>query len=153
MVNQGQMAPDLTLPGQDGRIHTLSLVRPSAAVLFFYSEAGTKTCSQEILAFAAAAADFDAAGVKLFGLSRGPATTDAKFAAKHGITLPLLADEGGSVCEAYGVWQEKQMYGRSYMGVVRSTFLIDRAGVIAQAWTNVRLKDHVEQVLAAARAL
>jgi thioredoxin-dependent peroxiredoxin len=153
MMTQGQMAPEVTLPCQDGSSISLSAVRPAASVLFFYSEDGTKTCTQEVLAFAAAEPAFAAAGVRLFGLSRDPVATHAKFAAKHGLTLPLLADEAGQVCEAFGVWQEKQMYGRTYMGVVRSTFLIDGTGMIARAWTNVRLKGHVEEVLAAAQVL
>ena len=153
MLTQGQIAPEVTLPCQDGSLCTLSQARPAAVVLFFYSEDGTKTCTQEVLAFSEAAPAFGAAGTKLFGLSRDSVATHAKFARKHGLTLPLLADETGVACEAYGVWQEKQMYGRTYMGVIRSTFLIDGSGVIARHWTNVRLKGHVEEVLAAAQSL
>ena len=153
MLTQGRMAPDVTLPCLDGSLLTLSQGQPAPSVLFFYSKDGTRTCTQEVLAFAAAAPAFAAAGTRLFGLSRDTLATHAQFAAKHQVTLPLLADEAGAVCEAFGVWQEKQMYGRTYMGVVRSTFLIDGTGRIARAWTHVRLKGHVETVLAAAQAL
>lgn len=153
MLTPGQMAPDLTLPCHDGSLCTLSQARPAPVVLFFYSEDGTKTCTQEVLAFSHAAPAFAAAGTRLFGLSRDSVASHAKFAGKHALTLPLLSDEAGIACEAYGVWQEKQMYGRTYMGVIRSTFLIDGSGVIARHWTHVRLKGHVDAVLAAAQSL
>lgn len=153
MLIPGQSAPDLTLPCQDGSIVTLSAVRPAPAVLFFYSENGSETCTLEAIGFSAAAPAFAAAGVRLFGLSRDSVASHAKFAGKHALNLRLLSDQQGVACQAFGVWQQKNLFGRLYMGVIRSTFLIDGAGLIAKTWSNVRLKGHVDAVLAAAQAL
>jgi len=149
----GQFAPDITLPRGDGTPVTLSHMRPSAVVLFFYSENGSETCTLEACAFSDATPDFAAAGARLVGISRDPVVSHDKFSRKHGLQMPLLSDETGTACTAYGVWQPKKLFGRSYMGVIRSTFLVDGAGRVARVWPAVRLKGHVAEVLAAVSAL
>ena len=153
MLEATQIAPDFTLPRDDGTLVTLSALRPAPVALFFYPEDDTETCTKEACAFSAAMADFTAIGVHLMGLSRDGLASHQKFAVKYGLTMPLLSDEAGIVCEAFGVWRQKQMFGRAYTGMVRSTFLIDGAGRVARVWSPVRVKGHVEAVLAAAKAL
>lgn len=153
MLSATQIAADFTLPRDDGSTITLSALRPAPVVLFFYPEDDTETCTKEACAFSEATPAFDAMGVHLMGLSRDGLASHRKFVVKYGLKMPLLSDEGGSVCEAFGVWQEKKMYGRAYMGVVRSTFLIDGSGRVAQVWSPVRVKGHVDAVLAATRLL
>lgn len=153
MPETGEPAPDFTLPRDGGGTLTLSALRPAAVVLFFYAKDDTSGCTREATGFSAALADFEAAGAKVVGLSRDPVAAHDRFVAKHGLTVPLVSDEGGAVCEAYGTWVEKSMYGRKYMGVERATFLIDGAGRIARVWRKVRVPGHVDAVLAAVRGL
>lgn len=153
MLEPTQIAPDFTLPRTDGTMVTLSALRPAPVALFFYPQDDTETCTLEACAFSTAMPDFDAMGVQLMGLSRDGLPSHQKFTVKYGLKMPLLSDESGSVCDAFGVWQQKKMYGRSYKGVVRSTFLIDGAGRVAQVWSPVKVKGHVDAVLAAAKAL
>ena len=153
MLEPTQIAPDFTLPRDDGSPVTLSALRPAPVAIFFYPQDDTETCTLEACAFSTALPDFSAIGVHLMGLSRDGLASHQKFAAKYGLQMPLLSDEAGSVCEAFGVWQQKKKFGRTYMGIVRSTFLIDAMGRVAQVWSPVRVKGHVEAVLAAAKAL
>ena len=153
MINIDQTAPDFTLPRDNGEDITLSNMPPKATVLFFYPKDDTKGCTVEALAFTAMQDDFTAANTVPLGISRDSVTSHAKFRAKYDLTIPLLSDEDGAVCEAYGVWVEKMNYGKKYMGIERTTVLIDSAGKIARIWNKVRVEGHVEEVLEAARAL
>ena len=121
-------------------------------VVYFYPKDMTKGCTIEAQGFRDQLAAFQAAGAVVVGVSRDPAKRHAAFRDKEALTFPLIADEDGSVTEAWGVWQEKSMYGRTYMGIVRSTFVIGRDGTISHAWPKVRVKGHVDEVLAATQA-
>ncbi len=152
MIEPGSDAPDFTLPRDGGEDVTLSSLRPSPVVLFFYPKDDTSGCTKEAIAFTETADDFAAAGVKVFGISKDTVAKHDKFVAKHGLGIPLLSDAEGQVCEAYGVWKEKQMYGKTYMGIERSTVLIDGTGKIAQVWPKVKVPGHAEAVLEAVKA-
>ncbi|NIY98123.1 peroxiredoxin [Salipiger sp. HF18] len=147
------MAPDFTLPSTTGEVITLSALRPAPVVLFFYPRDDTSGCTVENLDFTALLPEFEAAGVKVFGISKDSMASHEKFMAKKSLTVPLLSDETDTVCEAYGVWKEKKMYGKTFMGIERSTFLIDGDGRIAKEWRKVKVPDHAAEVLAAAKAL
>ena len=123
-------------------------------VFFFYPKDDTPGCTTENIDFSALAADFATAGTALLGISKDPPAKHAKFIAKHSLTAPLASDaEAGGLSDALGIWTEKSMYGRSYMGMVRSTFLIAADGRIARVWSPVKVKNHAAEVLAAAQAL
>jgi peroxiredoxin Q/BCP len=147
------MAPDFTLPRDGGETVTLSALRPGAVVLFFYPRDDTSGCTKEATAFTERAADFEALGVTVLGISKDSIASHEKFRDKHGLTVPLLSDAEAETCEAYGVWKEKNMYGKKFMGIERSTFLIDGAGRIVREWRKVKVPGHVDAVLEAARAL
>ncbi|MBA2127116.1 peroxiredoxin [Hyphomicrobium methylovorum] len=153
MTNDGEMAPDFTLPADDGTKVRLSKLRGRPVVLYFYPKDDTSGCTQEAKDFSCIADAFAAEGAHVIGVSPDSATSHQKFKTKHGLDLQLLADETKMVCEAYGVWVEKSMYGRKYMGVERSTFLIDKSGRIAKSWRKVKVTGHAEAVLAAVKAL
>ena len=153
MPATGDMAPDFTLPKADGGEIALAGLRPGAAVVYFYPRDDTPGCTREAIDFTADAAAFAAAGVTVIGISKDTVASHAKFAAKHGLGVVLASDADCDVCEHYGVWVEKGMYGRKSMGVERSTFLIDGTGRIAQVWRKVKVPGHVAEVLAAARSL
>ncbi|MFP4405315.1 peroxiredoxin [Rhodosalinus sp.] len=147
------VAPDFTLPVTGGGEVTLSALRPAPVVLFFYPRDDTSGCTRESIAFSGLKEEFDKLGVKVFGISKDPIMSHDKFIAKHELTVPLLSDEGSDVSEKYGVWKEKSMYGKTFWGIERSTFLIDGEGRIARAWRKVKVPGHAEEVLEAARAL
>lgn len=149
----GAVAPDFTLPRDGGGSISLSAMRGRPVVLFFYPKDDTEACTTEAKDFTAARADFEAAGVALVGLSPDPVKKHDKFVKKHELGVPLASDEGLQTLEAYGVWKEKSMYGRTYMGVERTTILVDAEGVIAEIWHKVKVKGHVEAVLEAAKKL
>ncbi|CAK7256231.1 MULTISPECIES: peroxiredoxin [unclassified Shinella] len=149
----GTDAPDFTLPRDGGGTISLSALRGRPVVLFFYPKDDTEGCTTEAKDFTAAKADFEAAGVALLGLSPDPVKKHDKFVAKHTLGIPLASDESLQTLEAYGVWKEKSMYGRTYMGVERTTVLVDANGKIAEIWPKVKVKGHVEAVLEAARKL
>jgi peroxiredoxin Q/BCP len=153
MIETGQTAPDFTLPQDGGDDVTLSALRPAPIVLYFYPKDDTGGCTKEAMAFSALLSEFEAAGAKVFGISRDSVKKHEKFRAKHDLTVPLLSDENGDVCEGYGVWVEKQMYGKTYMGIERSTFLIDGQGKVSRAWRKVKVPGHAEEVLEAVRSL
>lgn len=152
-LNEGIAAPDFTLPTDGGGSLTLSSLRGRKVVLYAYPQDDTQSCTSEALAFDALLADFAAAGTTVIGISPDSAKRHDKFKQKYGLKLTLVSDEEKTAIEAYGLWVEKQMYGRHYMGVERSTFLIDAAGRIARVWAKIRVKGHAEAVLAAAREL
>lgn len=149
MLEEGQKAPPLSLP-TDGGGH-LDLTGP--AVVYFYPKDDTPGCTNEGKDFSALIDDFAALGVAVVGVSRDGVKKHDRFKAKHDLKVILAADEDGVVTEAWGVWVEKQLYGRKYMGIERATFLIDGSGGVRRAWRNVRVSGHAAEVLAAARGL
>ncbi|KSV66010.1 peroxiredoxin [Ensifer adhaerens] len=149
----GDVAPDFTLPRDGGGTISLSALRGRPVVLFFYPKDDTQACTLEAISFSEFADDFAAAGIALIGLSPDSVKKHDRFAKKHNLTVPLAADEEKSVVEAYGVWVEKMMYGRKYMGVERSTFLIGADGVVVRVWEKVKVDGHAREVLDAAKAI
>jgi len=152
-IEQGDALPDLELAGAEGTTLRLRDKVGAPFVLYFYPKDDTTGCTREAQDFSALYPDFRAAGVDLLGVSPDTAAKHAKFTAKYDLTVPLASDEAHAVMEAFGVWVEKSMYGRTYMGVERSTFLFAADGTLAQVWRKVRVAGHAEQVLAAAKAL
>lgn len=146
-------APDFTLPASGGREISLSGLRGRIVVLYLYPKDDTSGCTKEAIGFSERLAEFEAAGAVVLGLSKDPVASHDKFAAKHGLSVTLLSDESGTTAEAYGAWAEKSMYGRKYMGIDRSTFLIDANGVLRREWRKVKVPGHVDDVLAAVRSL
>ena len=152
MINQGDQAPALKVSASDGA--TVDLAAPGAPlVLYFYPKDDTSGCTREAQDFTALAGDFAAAGVRVVGVSRDPMKKHDKFIAKYDLNVPLASDEDGRLSDAFGTWVEKSMYGRKYMGMERSTFLIGRDGRVARAWRKVKVPGHAAEVLEAARAL
>lgn len=152
-ITEGQTAPafDLATDG-DGRVKLAGL-SGKAVVLYFYPKADTPGCTTEGLDFSALADAFGAANAVVIGVSRDAVKKLDRFKAKHDLKVILGSDEDGVVCEAYGTWVMKKLYGREYMGVERATFLIDGAGLVRRVWRNVKVKGHAEQVLEAAQSL
>jgi peroxiredoxin Q/BCP len=148
----GDKAPDFTLAGDTGPISLADHVGKKL-VLYFYPKDDTPGCTTEGKDFSGLAAKFAAAGANVVGVSRDSVAAHAKFRAKHGLAVGLGADDDGAVTEAYGVWVEKSMYGKKYMGIERATFLIGRDGKIARVWNKVKVPGHAAEVLAAAEAL
>ncbi len=153
MPDPGETAPDFTLPRDGGGSVTLSALRPGKVVLYFYPRDDTPGCTLEAQDFSRFAGDFAAAGATVIGISKDSVAAHDKFCRKHGLTVILASDQNGRTCEEYGVWGEKSMYGKTFMGITRTTFLIDGTGRIAQVWPRVSVKGHAEEVLAAVRVL
>ena len=153
MPDTGQPAPDFTLPRDGGDDVTLSALRPKTVVLFFYPKDDTSGCTKEAIAFTGLLPEFEAAGAVVYGISKDPVKKHEKFIEKHELGMPLLSDAEGDVCEQYGTWVEKSMYGKKYMGIERSTFLIDGEGTVREAWRKVKVPGHAEAVLEAVKAL
>jgi peroxiredoxin Q/BCP len=152
-IKPGDLAPDFTLPGRGGSEISLSAHKGRIVVLFFYPKDDTSGCTAEALSFSGLKPEFDALDAVLIGLSPDSVKSHDRFRQKHGLDVDLAADEDKQVLETYGVWVQKSMYGRKYMGVERTTFLIDAEGRIAQVWNKVKVDGHAEAVLDAARAL
>jgi len=146
-------APALALPSDEGGDISLTALRGRTVVLYFYPKDDTSGCTSQAQQFTEAAAAFKAAGSVVVGVSKDSVKSHAKFRAKYGLDLRLGSDETGAAVEAYGVWVEKSMYGRKYMGVERATFLIDAAGVVQRVWRKVKVPGHVKDVLKAAQEL
>jgi thioredoxin-dependent peroxiredoxin len=153
MITVASIAPDFTLPRDGGADLTLSALRPGKVVLYFYPKDDTPGCTLEAQDFNARIADFAAAGTTVIGISKDSAKSHDKFCKKYGLGIALVSDETGTTCEDYGVWMEKSMYGKTYMGIERTTVLIDGTGKVAQVWNKVSVKGHADAVLAAAKAL
>ena len=151
MLNIGDNAPDFTLPSTSGDSVTLSALQGKAVVLFFYPRDNTPGCTKEAIGFSADKEAFEAAGALVFGISKDDMASHDKFVTKQSLTVPLLSDAEGTTCEDYGVWKEKSMYGKKFMGIERTTVLIDAEGKIAQIWPKVKVPGHVEAVLAAVK--
>lgn len=149
----GKRAPAFTLPSSDGGKVALTKLKGTPIVLYFYPKDNTPGCTTEALEFRAKAKQFQALGVRIFGVSPDSVASHCKFIEKQKLNFTLLADEDHAIAEKYGVWVEKSMYGKKFMGVQRSTFLIDGAGKIAQVWPKVKPKGHAAEVLAAAKEL
>jgi peroxiredoxin Q/BCP len=153
MLSEGDPVPDVNLTGMDGTPLSLSAFRGNKLVLYFYPKDDTSGCTREAQDFTALAGEFENAGTWILGVSKDDPKSHAKFAGKYGLKVSLASDLDGSVCEAFGTWGEKSLYGRKYMGIDRATFLIDRDGTVARVWRKVRVPGHAEEVLAAARDL
>lgn len=153
MIDQGSEAPDFTLPQDGGDDVTLSALRGKTVVLYFYPKDDTSGCTKESIAFTENLAAFEAAGAVIYGISKDTVAKHGKFRAKHDLGVGLLSDADSDVCERYGVWAEKSMYGKTYMGIERSTFVIDGAGKVAKVWRKVKVPGHAEAVLEAVKAL
>jgi len=153
MLNPGDAAPDVRYAKLDGGEAAIADHKGRALVLYFYPKDDTTGCTREAQDFTALAADFAKAGADIVGISKDSIKSHAKFVDKYGLKVALGSDESGAVCEAFGVWVEKSMYGRTYMGIERSTFLIDASGKIARVWRKVKVAGHAADVLEAVKAL
>jgi thioredoxin-dependent peroxiredoxin len=152
-LTEGDLAPDFSLPNDAGKTRALGELKGKKIVLYFYPKDDTSGCTLEAQDFSRLKGDFEKAGAVIIGMSPDSAKKHAKFREKQGLSVELVADEATSTLQAYGVWAEKSMYGRKYMGVVRTTFLIDTKGKIAKVWEKVSVPGHAEEVLQAARSL
>ena len=152
MVGEGDAAPDFSGPRDGGGALTAADYKGKTVILYFYPKDDTSGCTREAVEFTEHLAAFEAAGAAVIGVSKDSVKKHDKFRDKHGLAIALVSDEAGDICERYGVWTEKSMYGKKYMGIERSTFLI-RDGVIRKAWRKVSVPGHVEEVLEAARAI
>ena len=153
MPAAGGKAPDFTLPIDDGRKVALKDFRGKKLVLYFYPKADTPGCTREAIAFSALKSAFAKADTAILGVSADAVKKQDAFKRKHDLAIPLASDETHKMLAAYGVWGEKSMYGRTFMGITRATFLIGPGGRIAQVWPKVKVDGHAEEVLAAAKAL
>jgi peroxiredoxin Q/BCP len=152
MLEIGTKAPSFTLPTDTGSF-SLADQNGKKMVVFFFPRADTSGCTKEAIAFSELLEQFTAANCGVIGISKDTAAKQAKFRAKHGLTCLLGADDETDVCEQFGVWLEKSMYGKSYMGIQRATFVIDQAGKIAAVWPKVKVPGHAEEVLACVEGL
>ncbi len=152
-LEPGDKAPALDLPSDEGGEVRLAELAGRIVVLYFYPKDDTTGCTSEAKAFTAAQAEFDAIGAVVVGVSKDSVKSHGRFRQKHGLSVRLGADVEGAVVQRYGVWVEKSMYGRKYMGIERATFLIDGTGVIRRVWRKVSVPGHVQEVLAAVREL
>jgi peroxiredoxin Q/BCP len=152
-LDAGSKAPDFDLPTDGNGRASLKALKGRKIVLYFYPKDDTSGCTAEAEGFQAQLKAFDKLGAVVIGLSRDTVAKHDKFKKKYGLTFPLASDEDGAVCERYGTWVEKSMYGRKYMGIERCTFVIDGGGKIARVWRKVKVPGHVAEVLAAVKAL
>jgi peroxiredoxin Q/BCP len=153
MVNEGDPVPDVKMESPDGKEISPADFAGQKLVLYFYPKDDTSGCTAEAQAFTALAEEFEKAGTWVLGVSKDDAKAHRKFSDKYELKVALATDRDGSVCEAFGTWIEKSMYGRKYMGIERATFLVDRDGVVKQVWRKVKVTGHAEDVLQAAKAL
>ena len=146
-------APDVILPNETGDIIDIKDFRPNMVVLFFYPRDNTSGCTREAKDFTENIELFNNLNINVFGISKDSITSHEKFVKKQNLTIPLLSDEVGSVCEDFGVWKEKSMYGKIYMGIERSTFIIDGSGSVTHEWRKVKVANHVAEVLETVKKL
>jgi peroxiredoxin Q/BCP len=149
----GDPAPDIALPDETGTVHRLADQRGRWTIVYFYPKDDTPGCTAEACAFRDARADYEEAGATVLGISPDDVKSHAKFARKHGLEFTLLADIGAKVCNAYGVWKEKSMYGRTFLGVERTTLVIDQDGVVRKVFSKVKVNGHAGAVLDAIQSL
>ena len=152
-ITEGHLAPAFDMATSDGGRLSSATLTGQPYVLYFYPKADTPGCTTEGQDFSALAGDFAAAGATVIGVSRDPVKKLDRFKAKYDLKVVLASDEPGEVTEAFGVWVEKSLYGRTYMGIERATFLIDRAGLVRRVWRKVKVKGHAAEVLDALRSL
>ncbi|MSU89074.1 redoxin domain-containing protein [Rhodobacteraceae bacterium 2CG4] len=152
-LESGAPAPAFSLPRDGGETVSLSDFAGRILVLYFYPRDDTSGCTRQAVAFTGLLGQFRAAGAEVLGVSKDTVASHDKFAARHGLELPLLSDAEGDLCERMGVWKRKSMYGKTFMGIERTTFLIGRDGRIARIWRKVKVPGHAEDVLEAVRAL
>ena len=153
LIEIGSIAPEFELPRDGGNVFSSTELNGRAFVLFFYPKDNTSGCTREATEFSAAQDAFDALGVTVLGVSKDSVKKHDNFRDKFSLTVPLLSDEQSDMCERYGVWTEKTMYGRKYMGIQRSTFLVGADGIIKAVWSKVKVPGHVDAVLEAAKDL
>ena len=153
LVEPGKNAPAFSLKDQNGKTHRLSDHRGTPVVIYFYPKDDTPGCTTETCNFRDLLPTFKAIKAVVFGVSILDETSKAKFAKKHAVTFPLLADADHEVAEKYGVWQEKSLYGRNFMGITRTTYLIDASGRVARRWDKVKVDGHADEVLEATQTL
>ena len=153
IIEPGTKAPSFALPDQAGTVHSLADYAGQPVVIYFYPKDDTPGCTKESCAFQDHLPKFKKSKATVFGMSMLDSKSKAKFAKKYDLTFPLLADEDHAVMEKYGVWQEKSMYGRKYLGVARTTYLIGADGKVVKRWDGVKVDGHAEEVLAAVQAL
>lgn len=153
LLEVGAVAPDFSLPDQSGTPRSLKDHAGKPVILYFYPKDDTEDCTAEACAFNDRLPALSRAGVAVLGISRLDTKSKAKFAAKHGLSFPLLADETGATCAKYGTWVEKSMYGKKYMGVSRTTYLIDGAGKVARRWDKVQVEGHAAEVMGAVKEM
>jgi len=152
MINDGDKAPAITMTATDGS--NISLASPGQPlVLYFYPKDDTSGCTREAQDFTALADDFRKAGIKVIGVSRDPMKSHEKFIGKYNLAVPLVSDEDGRISDAFGTWVQKSMYGRKYMGMERATYLIGEDGRVLRSWRKVKVPNHAQEVLRAAREL
>ncbi|MEO1038309.1 MAG: thioredoxin-dependent thiol peroxidase [Pseudomonadota bacterium] len=152
-LKPGDKAPEFSVPGDGGETIALSDFSGKAVVLYFYPKDDTPGCTKEAIAFSEHLAAFEAAGAAILGVSKDTAAKHDKFKAKHELKVRLASDAEGDICERYGVWVEKKMYGKTYMGIERATFLIKPDGSIGEIWRKVKVPGHAEAVLEAVQSL
>ena len=152
-VEQGDAAPAFSMPASSARTVSLASMKGRPFVLYFYPKANTSGCTKEACAFQEALPALGKLGIEVIGVSPDTIAPIEKFAAKYSLTFPLASDEGHVVADKFGTWVEKSMYGRKYMGMERSTFLIDKTGKVARVWRKVSVPGHAAEVMEAARAL
>jgi len=152
-VEEGKKAPDFTAVTDGGKKLKLSELRGKAVILYFYPKDDTPGCTKEACGFRDSLPDFGKAKAAVVGISKDSVARHDKFKAKYELNFPLVSDEDGKICEKYGTWIEKSLYGRKYMGIDRATFLIDGTGTVRKIWRKVKVPGHVEEVLEAAKAL
>ena len=153
MLDVGDAVPDVVLKDADGADFTLARYKGKPLVVYFYPKADTPGCTNEARDFTALAADFAALGVPVVGISKDKPARLKKFAEKYGLTVTLASDEPGEMCEVFGTWVEKSLYGRKYMGIERATFLVGADGTILRVWPKVKVKGHAAEVLEAGQGL
>lgn len=146
-------APDVILPNETGDIIDIKDFRPNMVVLFFYPRDNTSGCTREAKDFTENIELFNNLNINVFGISKDSITSHEKFIKKQSLSIPLLSDEAGSVCQDFGVWKEKSMYGKIYMGIERSTFIIDGSGSVTHEWRKVKVANHVAEVLETVKKL
>jgi peroxiredoxin Q/BCP len=151
MIQEGDQAPKFTITTDTGSFSMADAKGP--VVVFFFPKADTPGCTKEAIAFSQLKSEFDALNTTVIGISKDKAAKQGKFREKHDLTCALGADDESDICEQFGVWAEKSMYGRTYMGVLRATFLIDAAGKVARVWPKVKVPGHAEEVLDAVKSL
>lgn len=153
LLSVGAAAPDFTLPRDGGAQISLKALRGKPVVLYFYPRADTPGCTKEAIAFNRMRPAFEKAGAAILGVSADPVKAQDKFRDKYALAFPLISDETHQMLEAYGVWGKKSMYGKTFFGVRRVTYLIDGKGIVVKVWPNVKVEGHAEEVLAAVQAL